>query len=133
MKTIDEITSVKSGVKLIVAGSRTLNDYGIVKSAINELVSQGMVITAIIDGTARGADQLASRYAREHGIENIRVPAEWSLYHRGAGIIRNRKMAEMADALLALWDSKSRGTMNMIKTANSMGIPVTVVYLPSEK
>lgn len=133
MKTIDDITNGENGVKLIVAGSRTLNDYEIVRSAIDELISQGMVISAIIDGTARGVDQLASRYAREHDIENIRVPAEWNLYHRGAGGIRNRKMAEMADALLALWDGKSRGTMNMIKTANNKGIPVTVVYLSSEK
>lgn len=133
MKIIEDITSGKSGIKLIVAGSRCVSDYDIVKSAIDGLVSKGVNITAIIDGTARGVDQLASRYANEHGIENIRVPAEWQLYHRGAGVVRNRKMAEMGDVLLALWDGSSRGTMNMIKTANSMGLPVTVVYLNSEK
>lgn len=121
------------GIRLIVAGSRGLNDYQTVKTAIDDLASRGMVISAIIEGTARGVDSLASRYAVEHGIENIRVPAEWNLYHRGAGAVRNRKMAEMGDALLALWDGKSRGTMNMIKAANSAGIPVTVVYVnPSE-
>lgn len=121
------------GIRLIVAGSRGLNDYQTVKTAIDDLASRGMVISAIIEGTALGVDRLASRYAVEHGIENIRVPAEWNLYHRGAGVVRNRKMAEMGDALLALWDGKSRGTRDMIKAANSVGIPVTVVYVnPSE-
>lgn len=115
-------------MKLIVAGSRDITDYEIVASAIDELVHKGMIITAIIDGTARGVDMLASRYAAEHGIENIRVPAEWKRYGRGAGKLRNIRMAEMGDALLALWDGKSSGTQIMIKVATSRGIPVHVVY-----
>ena len=116
-------------MKLVVAGSRNITDYDIVKNGIDTLVRQGMVITAIIDGTARGVDRLASRYADENGIENIRVPAEWKLYHQGAGAIRNKKMAEMGDVLLAFWDGASRGTQNMINAANARGIPVTVIYV----
>lgn len=119
-------------MKLIVAGSRSITDYDTVKTAIDNLVKQGTVVTAIIEGTATGVDQLASQYALEHGIENIRVPAEWKLYHKGAGAVRNRKMAEMGDALLALWDGSSYGTKNMIKLANDKGIPVTVIYVASK-
>ncbi len=118
-------------MKLIVAGSRRITDYNVVKEAIDGLVAQGMAITTIIEGTARGVDRLASRYAQEHALENIRVPAEWKLYQRGAGIQRNRRMAEMGDAMLALWDGRSRGTMNMIQIAKSLGLPVTVVNVTS--
>lgn len=119
-------------MKLIVAGSRSITDYETVKTAIDDMVKQGAVITAIIEGTAIGVDQLASKYALENGIENIRVPAEWKLYHKGAGAVRNSKMAEMGDALLALWDGSSYGTKNMIKLANDKGIPVTVVHVATE-
>lgn len=119
-------------VKLIVAGSRNVTNYETVKCAVDAFISQGANVTAIIEGGAIGVDRLASRYAIEHGIEHIRVPAEWNLHHKGAGAVRNRKMAEMGDALLALWDGSSRGTMNMIKVANARKLPVTVVYLLSE-
>jgi hypothetical protein len=35
-------------------------------------------------------------------------------------------MAGMADALIAVWDGKSRGTKNMIETAQSMGLKLHV-------
>jgi hypothetical protein len=35
-------------------------------------------------------------------------------------------MASMADALIAVWDGKSRGTKNMIETAEKMGLRVYV-------
>lgn len=119
-------------MKLIVAGSRNIIDYEAVKSAIDDLMNKGLEITVIIDGAARGVDTLASRYATEHGIENIRVPADWKKYHRGAGKVRNSQMAEMGDVLLALWDGVSGGTKNMIQIANKRGIPVHVVYCTVE-
>lgn len=115
-------------MKLIVAGSRAVTDYSLVASAIDELVENELSITAIIDGTARGVDMLASRYAAEHGIENIRVPAEWKRYGRGAGRLRNIRMAEMGNVLLALWDGKSSGTKSMIEAAKQRGIPVHIIF-----
>ncbi len=114
-------------MKLIVAGSRGIVKYEIVESAINALIDQGIDITAIIDGTARGVDALASRYAKEHGIENIRLPADWKQFGRGAGKERNSRMAEMGDVLLALWDGKSNGTRNMIRAASKNGILVHII------
>jgi hypothetical protein len=115
-------------MKLIVAGSRKVTDYNVVRNAIDGLISQGIVITTLIEGAARGVDSLASCYAFEHGIENVRVPAEWKLYHKGAGTVRNKKMAEMGDALLAIWDGNSSGTKNMITCAKNKGLPVYIHY-----
>jgi len=116
-------------MKLIIAGNRDIKDYDVVKEAINCLLAQGLIITTIIDGAARGVDTLASRYALEHNIENIRIHAEWKLYHQGAGPIRNQKVAEMGDALLAIWDGKSRGTKNMIACARKKGLSVYIKYV----
>ena len=40
--------------------------------------------------------------------------------------MRNREMAEYADALLAVWDGESKGTANMILEMHRMGKPVFV-------
>ena len=115
-------------MKLIVAGSREITDYEVVRDAIDALIAQGLAITTIIDGAARGVDSLASRYAIEHGIENVRVPAEWKRYRYGAGPVRNRIMAEMGDALLAIWNGSSNGTKDMINCANKHGLSVFIHY-----
>jgi hypothetical protein len=53
-------------------------------------------------------------------------PADWDTFGKGAGFIRNTKMAEYSDALIAIWDGTSRGTAHMIRTAWRKGILVYV-------
>jgi hypothetical protein len=53
-------------------------------------------------------------------------PAQWSIYGKGAGYIRNREMAQYADALIAFWDGKSKGTKNMIDEAKKQGLIIKV-------
>ena len=63
---------------------------------------------------------------KEKGYQIKRFPADWGKYGKKAGIIRNRAMAEYADALLAYWDGKSSGTRNMIEIARELGLKVGV-------
>lgn len=81
----------------------------------------------IISGYASGADALGERYAQERGSLLETFPADWKVHGKAAGPIRNTKMAEVADALIAFWDGKSRGTKNMIDTATKRGLKVAVV------
>lgn len=55
-----------------------------------------------------------------------RFPADWDRHGRAAGPIRNCQMAQYADALIAIWDGKSRGTKNMIDEMNKCGKPVLI-------
>jgi len=71
-------------------------------------------------------DGLAEEWARENGIPIKRFPADWDKHGKAAGPIRNRAMAEYADALLAVWDGESKGTANMILEMHRMGKPVFV-------
>ncbi len=111
-------------MKLIIAGSRDFNDYQYLVDTIAEL---DMPICQIISGTARGADQLGERYGREHGIEIVRMPANWDLYGKSAGYRRNEEMAKVATDLLAFWDGESRGTKHMIDLGNRAQLNVVVV------
>ena len=81
----------------------------------------------IISGHASGADSLGERYVQERGSLLDTYPADRKVHGKAAAPIRNAKMAEVADALIAFWDGKSRGTKNMIDTAIKRGLKVAVV------
>jgi len=57
----------------------------------------------------------------------IKFPAEWNKFGKAAGPKRNKEMAIAADALIAFWDGKSRGTKNMIELAKQKGLKVKVI------
>ena len=110
-------------MKTIIAGGRDITDYQLVLDAIKE--SQ-FPISTVVCGGAKGVDTLGERYATEMNLQlNMFIP-DWDTHGRAAGPIRNRKMAENAEALIAVWDGKSRGTKNMIETARKLGLLVYV-------
>lgn len=94
------------------------------KQEINKL---DWPITEIISGGAKGADQLGIRFAREYDYKCVTFMAAWSLYGKAAGPMRNKKMAQYADALIAFWNKHSPGTFNMIKEAGKLGLLIKIV------
>ena len=110
-------------MKTIIAGGRDITDYSLVLSAIEE---SGFVPTEIVSGMAPGVDTLAVQYAKEKELPLQQFWAEWGFYGRSAGPIRNRQMANYGEALIAIWDGKSRGTKNMIEEATKRGLQVFV-------
>ncbi len=59
----------------------------------------GRAVHLLLHGGARGADQAISRAADQLGWYALSLPAEWHLYGRGAGPIRNRQLLEQALAV----------------------------------
>lgn len=110
-------------MKVIIAGSRDITDFDIIKQAIKD---SEFKITEIVSGTARGVDQLGEKYGRINGIKISKFPAKWDKYGRSAGYVRNAQMAKYADALIAVWDEQSKGTKNMIDIATDSGLWVSV-------
>ena len=114
--------------KCIIAGSRSFQDYEMLKERCDLLLKyKAEKSIEIISGTAHGADALGERYAIERGYKLIRMPANWEQEGRSAGYKRNVAMAEKADALIAFWDGKSRGTEHMIRIAKDRGLQVRVI------
>ena len=114
-------------LRVIVAGSRDFNDYELLKSKmLYYLKGFDLSEVEIVSGTARGADQLGEKFAREFRCKLKQFPADWSL-DRQAGMLRNIEMGNYADALVAFWDGKSRGTRFMIEYAKKKGLKVRVV------
>jgi hypothetical protein len=112
-------------MKVIIAGSRNIIDYG-VHYVIEAVKESGFKITEEVCGMARGIDWCGKIWAEANEIPVKKFPANWKRYGKAAGPIRNKEMMEYADALIAIWDEKSRGTLDMINQMRAANKPVYV-------
>ena len=119
----------KPEFRVIIAGTRDFSDYQLLRDKCDAILSAKRQDSNIIivSGTARGADRLGERYAKERGFQLRQFPADWLNDEKKAGPIRNAKMADNADALIAFWDGESRGTKNMIETAKRKGLVIRTI------
>jgi len=113
--------------KLVVAGGRSFNDYGLLERKLDNLLRRKIGVITIVSGTARGADKLGEQYAATRGFKIERYPADWDTHGKGAGHIRNSQMADVADAVVVFWDGVSKGTKNMIDNANKRDLPIRII------
>ncbi len=111
-------------MKVIIAGSRTLPESSAIVAEAVE--SSGFHVSEVVCGMAAGTDRAGLLWAKANGLPVAEFHANWQKYGSSAGPIRNHAMAVHADALLAIWDGRSRGTRNMIETATQMELPVVV-------
>jgi len=72
---------------------------------------------AIVSGGASGADTLAEMFADRYNIRKIIFKADWNLYGKQAGFVRNHHIINEADVVFAFWDGKSKGTSHSIELA----------------
>lgn len=111
-------------MKTIIAGSRSATYQNVIDALSACHFSDDM--TKVVSGCAQGADTHGETIARSMGILVARFPADWKQYGKSAGVMRNAKMAQYADALIAVWDGESRGTKNMIELASARRLLVFV-------
>ena len=112
--------------KVIIAGGRDFNDYDLLKKKCDHYLSNKKDVV-IVCGMARGADLLGKKYAADINCYVAEFPADWDKYGKSAGYKRNEEMAIYADALIAFWDEKSKGTKHMIDLATKHNLLVRVV------
>jgi hypothetical protein len=118
----------KTDIKIIVAGSRTFNNYVLVKYYLDKIINNRTNIE-IVSGGARGADYLGEKYAKEHSLNLSSFPADWTKYGKSAGFVRNREMAIYADVLVAFWDGNSKGTRHMINLAKENNLKTKIIKI----
>ena len=111
-------------MKAAVIGSRTFDDYCLLKKTLDELYPQ---IDLIVSGGASGADSLAERYAKEEGIRTLIFKPDWKKFGRAAGMIRNKDIVENSDIVIAFWDGVSRGSKNSIDYAIKLNKKLKIV------
>jgi len=92
----------KASMKVIIAGSRTFENYKLLKYKCDKILS-GHKVEAIICGEAPGTDMLGKRYGKERGIPVVSRPADWDKYGSSAGYRRNEDMAKESTHLIVFW------------------------------
>lgn len=116
-------------MRIIIAGSRDFDDYGILKEETDAFIHHLAVTERltvddeiiIVSGGARGADKLGERYARERGYHcEIYVP-NWSI-GKQAGILRNIDMAKVSNACIVFNLNDSKGSRHMADYAMKQGL-----------
>ena len=122
-------------LRIIIAGSRDFNDYEYLSDVLTIFIKERPNRRfVVVSGTARGADQLGEKFARENSIPIKRFPADWDNFGKRAGYIRNSQMLDYINQpdcegyVFAFWDGESRGTQHMIKSAQKAGISVEIFY-----
>lgn len=115
-------------MRVIIAGSRHLAGLDVWASIVRGLRELGLMqsVSEVVSGGAQGVDAVGETYARRFEIPVKRFPANWHKHGRAAGPIRNQEMAEYADALVAIWDGRSRGTADMIRQAERFGLKISI-------
>lgn len=107
-------------MKLLIIGSRSIKSFD-----FSEHVFEG--VDTVISGGASGIDSLAERYADEHRLSKYIIRPRYDLYGRAAPLVRNKAMVEMCDAILAIWDGKSRGTLSTVEYAKKLHKEVRLI------
>lgn len=107
-------------MKVIINGSRTCNDYEKIKNTMDN-ISREKTIKEVVCGGARGADTLGEQWAKERGIAVKYFPAQWNMYGKSAGFIRNQQMCDYADYIVSFWDGKSKGTKHAFDYMRKLG------------
>ena len=116
-------------MKTIIAGTRV----GVTLADVDLAMERSLyTVTEVVSGHSGAADFAGEAWARKRGIPIKLFPADWKEYGKNAGPIRNERMAEYADALVALWDGQSRGTANMIQNAKRYGLMILTHRIRSQ-
>lgn len=127
-------------MKVIVAGSRTLNLQPTIENVITSAFNKWLAADPdnwtkymrpeIVSGGAMGVDFCGEVYAKKAELPLTVMKADWEKHGKAAGPIRNSQMAEYADALIAVWDGKSKGTLDMINQMRKRDKLVYVHTIP---
>lgn len=115
--------------KILCCGDRDWTDWHTIREELLVYASQEILV---VHGDCRGADRMCAFVAKEYGCQVDPNPANWDLYGKAAGAIRNRAMLKKhsdIERVLAFHDhlELSKGTKDMVAVATAAGIPVKVV------
>jgi|SRR5215469_8786893 len=107
--------------RVLVCGGRSFKDREFLFLVLDQHLARDDVI---ISGAARGADRLAIEYAVMRRLACERFPADWALYGKGAGPIRNQQMLDKGKPDLVIAFPGGTGTADMVARAKLAKIEV---------
>ena len=123
-------------MKILVCGGRGFNDWLSVHKILHPYLNGSKVVNdgdhtsytlEIISGMAKGADQIAAKYAKQYGLKLHKYHADWGKYGKKAGPIRNQQMLDEGKPDLVIAFPGKAGTRDIIMRSKRNKIKVLEV------
>lgn len=113
-------------MRILVTGSRDWEDRDLIYQILGEFTSHGVRHTLVHGDCPTGADRMADDWAKcQPDIIVEKYPAEWDVYGKRAGFVRNEQMVNLgADICLAFIKNNSKGATMTANLAQAAGIKV---------
>lgn len=114
-------------MRVLVCGGRDYNDRATIYRVLDEIHARTPV-RCIIGGGATGADHIGAIWAFSRNIPDfVRFDADWKLYDKAAGPIRNQQMLDEGKPDLVVAFPGGKGTADMVRRAEAAGVKVAKV------
>lgn len=114
-------------MRVAIIGTRNITED--IYSKIEDHVP--MNCSEIVSGGAKGVDTIAEIYAKKNNIKFTCFRPDYETFGSKAPIVRNEKIVNYSDYVLAFWNYKSKGTMNVIQSCLSHNKPVKIITVES--
>lgn len=127
-------------MKVLVCGGRDYNNRDKIYNTLYDLCDEfnlwsepdelgnklpsGIII---VNGAARGADQISSDWATVNWVPHREYKAEWDKWGKAAGVIRNQQMLDEEQPDLVIAFKGGRGTKHMVEYAKRAGVEVRTI------
>ena len=119
-------------MRVLVCGGRDFDDWDLLSHSLYEVFDNGMRNLSepftVITGDACGADWLARAWAKyqaiEYPVKYVGFPANWKVYGKAAGGIRNQQMLDEGKPDLVVAFPGGVGTADMVRRAKKANVEV---------
>lgn len=111
-------------MRILVTGSRDWIDTDTICNVVGGYCRDFPGATLVTGACPTGADAIAETVAETYGATVERHPAQWDVYGKPAGFVRNAEMVNLgADICLAFIKNGSKGATMTADLAEQAGIP----------
>lgn len=108
--------------RYLVCGGRDYHNRKFLNTKLKILLETDWMFI-LVHGDARGADTLAKEWGKAVEVIVEPYPADWAMYGKAAGTIRNQEMLDSRiDGVIAF--KGGTGTADMVARAIKAGVPV---------
>jgi hypothetical protein len=110
-------------LRIIVCGGRDFDDRPML-SYVLWYVHERRGVAEVVHGGGRGAEQMANRWAFDHGVHRTEVRAEWRKYGSAKALmIRNRRMFDLMPHGVVAFPGGTRSRA-VVQSAREGSVPV---------
>lgn len=121
-------------MRVLVCGGRNYDDPAEVFARLEERWHRSKHDCMIVlQGGATGADKFARHWCSTTSVPYINYPANWTMYGKAAGPIRNQRMIDEGKPDLVIAFPGGKGTADMVRRAKAAGIETIEVLLASRR